>query len=176
MYRSISLYFFILHFFSNLRTRSSKSFDDNQRVIFIFFTRKALERKKSYNCNTCISAFATLWSNKNETRAIVCKQQTVPRCSLFIGGRIHNRKKVCRSFSNREGTVSGLGQSDYRSGERGGDPVQVSPVQSFGLTINSGCGKREAHINWSMVTCKMAALVWNYIKDYWPCAGAESRQ
>ena len=25
------------------------------------------------------------------------------------------------------------------------------------LLTNSGCGKREAHINWSMVTCKMAA-------------------
>ena len=27
------------------------------------------------------------------------------------------------------------------------------------LHTNSGCGKREAHINWSMVTCKMAAPV-----------------
>ena len=27
------------------------------------------------------------------------------------------------------------------------------------LHTNSGCGKRGAHINWSMVTCKMAALV-----------------
>ena len=27
------------------------------------------------------------------------------------------------------------------------------------LQTNSGCGKRETHINWSMVTCKMAAPV-----------------
>ena len=27
------------------------------------------------------------------------------------------------------------------------------------LHTNSGCGKRQAHINWSMVTCKMAAPV-----------------
>ena len=25
------------------------------------------------------------------------------------------------------------------------------------LHTNSGCGKREAHINWTMVTCKIAA-------------------
>ena len=27
------------------------------------------------------------------------------------------------------------------------------------IHTNSGCGKGEAHINWSMVTCKMAAPV-----------------
>ena len=27
------------------------------------------------------------------------------------------------------------------------------------LHTNSGCGKREAHINWSIMTCKMAAPV-----------------
>ena len=44
------------------------------------------------------------------------------------------------------------------------------------LHTNSGCGKREAHINcWSMVTCEMAAPVyWNYLEDCWPCAGGLS--
>ena len=42
------------------------------------------------------------------------------------------------------------------------------------LHTNSGCGKREAHINWSMVTCKMAAIVRNYLEDYWPCVGGLS--
>ena len=30
---------------------------------------------------------------------------------------------------------------------------------SYTLHTNGGCGKREAHINWSMVTCKKAAPV-----------------
>ena len=39
------------------------------------------------------------------------------------------------------------------------------------LLTNSGCGKREAHINWSMVTCQGSTRYWNYLEDYWPCAG-----
>ena len=35
----------------------------------------------------------------------------------------------------------------------------------------SGCGKREAHMNWSMVTCKGSTRYWSYLEDYWPCAG-----
>ena len=35
--------------------------------------------------------------------------------------------------------------------------------------------KREAHMNWSIVTCKMAAPVTaNYLEVYWPCAGGLS--
>ena len=34
------------------------------------------------------------------------------------------------------------------------------------------CLGPEAHINWSMVTWKMA--YWNYLEDYWPCAGGLS--
>ena len=41
-------------------------------------------------------------------------------------------------------------------------------------TINSGCGKREAHINWSMVTCKGSTRYSNYLEDYWPGAGGLS--
>ena len=38
--------------------------------------------------------------------------------------------------------------------------VSILPILSTcALHTNSGCGKREAHINWSMVTCKMAAPV-----------------
>ena len=40
---------------------------------------------------------------------------------------------------------------------------------------HSGRGKREAHtINWSMVARKMAALVWNKLEVYSPCAGGLS--
>ena len=34
--------------------------------------------------------------------------------------------------------------------------------------------EREAYINWSMVTCKKATLVRNYLEVYWPCAGGLS--
>ena len=34
--------------------------------------------------------------------------------------------------------------------------------------------KREAHINWYMVTCKGSTRYWNYIEDYWSCAGVLS--
>ena len=37
---------------------------------------------------------------------------------------------------------------------------------------NSGCGKREVHI--ITVTCKGSTRYWNYLKDYWPCAGGLS--
>ena len=39
--------------------------------------------------------------------------------------------------------------------------------------IISGCGKIEAHLNWSMVTPEKACTCyWNYLEDYyWPCAG-----
>ena len=37
-----------------------------------------------------------------------------------------------------------------------------------------GVGKREAYINWYMVTCKKATLVRNYLEVYWPCAGGLS--
>ena len=35
----------------------------------------------------------------------------------------------------------------------------------------SGCRKREAHIIWSMVTCKGSTRYSNYLEDYWTCAG-----
>ena len=32
--------------------------------------------------------------------------------------------------------------------------------------------KREANINWSMVTCQGSTRYWNYLVEvYWPCAG-----
>ena len=34
--------------------------------------------------------------------------------------------------------------------------------------------EREAHINWSMVTCQGSTRYWNYLEDYWPCAGGLS--
>ena len=37
-----------------------------------------------------------------------------------------------------------------------------------------GVGKREAHMNWSMVTCKDSTPSWNYHVDYWLCAGGHS--
>ena len=41
------------------------------------------------------------------------------------------------------------------------------------ILIIVGVG-REAHINWTVVTCKMAAPVRNYLEDYWPRAGGLS--
>ena len=38
----------------------------------------------------------------------------------------------------------------------------------------SGCGKKEAWINWSMVTCRGSTRYWNDLEDYWPCAGGLS--
>ena len=38
------------------------------------------------------------------------------------------------------------------------------------IVYNGGCGKREAHIDWSMVTCKGSTRYWNYLEEYWPCA------
>ena len=38
-------------------------------------------------------------------------------------------------------------------------------------TNNSECGKREANIIWSIVTCKGSTRYWNYLEDYWPSAG-----
>ena len=43
------------------------------------------------------------------------------------------------------------------------------------LRANSGCmWESEAYINWSIVTCKNATFVRNYLKVYWPCAGGLS--
>ena len=48
-------------------------------------------------------------------------------------------------------------------------------LSACSLHAISGCGKREAHISWSMVTCKMAGTRYrNYLEDYWPCAGGLS--
>ena len=40
--------------------------------------------------------------------------------------------------------------------------------------INSGCGKREVHINWSMVMQKGSTRYAKYLEDGWPCAGGLS--
>ena len=45
---------------------------------------------------------------------------------------------------------------------------------SYIIPLVSGCGKREAHNNWSMVTCKGSTRYWNYLEVYWPCAGGLS--
>ena len=55
------------------------------------------------------------------------------------------------------------------------DPVIVQPILSTCLLYtNSGCGKKEAHINSSMVTCKDNTRYSNYLENYWPCAGGLS--
>ena len=38
------------------------------------------------------------------------------------------------------------------------------------LHTNSGCGKREAHISWSMVRPAKAARYRNYLENYESCA------
>ena len=47
-------------------------------------------------------------------------------------------------------------------------------LSSCPLHTNSECRKIEAHINWPMVTCKGSTRYWNYLEDYWPCAGGVS--
>ena len=47
--------------------------------------------------------------------------------------------------------------------------LSACPVQT-----NSGRGKKEAHINWSMVTCQGSTRYWDYLDDYWPCTGGLS--
>ena len=39
------------------------------------------------------------------------------------------------------------------------------------LYATSGFGKRETRIGWSVVTCESSTRYWNYLEDYWPCAG-----
>ena len=36
------------------------------------------------------------------------------------------------------------------------------------------CGKREAQVNRSMMILEKATPVWNYLEDYWSCAGGLS--
>ena len=51
----------------------------------------------------------------------------------------------------------------------------MSPILSTcPLHTSSGCGIREARIDWSMVICIGSAHYCNYLKDYWPCAGGPS--
>ena len=42
------------------------------------------------------------------------------------------------------------------------------------LHTSSGCGKKEAHIYCSMVTCQGGPRYWKYLEGYWPCAGGLS--
>ncbi|CAN0236523.1 unnamed protein product, partial [Ascophyllum nodosum] len=42
------------------------------------------------------------------------------------------------------------------------------------LHTNSGYGKREAHINWSVVKPEGSTHYLNYLEDYWPSAGGLS--
>ena len=60
-------------------------------------------------------------------------------------GRWNGIKKICQDVM--EGT-------DYYS-----SCAQSSHLSTYPVHTKSGCGKSEAHINWSMVTCKMAAPV-----------------
>ena len=57
--------------------------------------------------------------------------------------------------------------NQYAEGEK--QQLSTSPFHTI-----SGCGKREAHITWSMVTCKGSTRYWNYLEDYWPCVGGLS--
>ena len=50
-------------------------------------------------------------------------------------------------------------------------PSVLSPCP---LHTDSGRRKREAHINWSMMTCKGSTCYWKYFGDYWLCAGGLS--
>ena len=50
-------------------------------------------------------------------------------------------------------------------------PSRLSTCYNHFIPIVSGCGIREAHMNWSMVTCKDSTRYWNYLEDYWHCAG-----
>ena len=45
---------------------------------------------------------------------------------------------------------------------------------SWPLHTSCRCGKREARINWSMVTYKSSTCYWNYLEYYWPCVGGLS--
>ena len=54
------------------------------------------------------------------------------------------------------------------------EKVTMLPILSTcPLHTNSRRGKREAHIDWSMVTCKGSPLL-ELPKDYWSCAGGLS--
>ena len=66
-------------------------------------------------------------------------------------------------------TISGYGKREAH--------INWSMVKSAKAALHtiSGYGKREAHINWSMVkSAKAAPFYWNYLENYWPCAGGLS--
>ena len=52
--------------------------------------------------------------------------------------------------------------------------IHTPVLSTCPLHTNSGCGKREAHINWSMVTCQGSTRYWNCLEVHWPCAGGLS--
>ena len=47
-------------------------------------------------------------------------------------------------------------------------------IHTYILHFISGFGKREAHINWSMVKTEKADHYWNCLGEYWPCAAGLS--
>ena len=50
----------------------------------------------------------------------------------------------------------------------------AKPVSRDQIHQQQWVWKREAHINWSMVTCQGSSLVRNYLEVYWTCAGGLS--
>ena len=61
-----------------------------------------------------------------------------------------------------------MDEMDAVAGSEGGGEEPVSKHQ-----IQPGYGKREARINWSMVTCEGSTRYWNHLEEYWPYAGEE---
>ena len=53
--------------------------------------------------------------------------------------------------------------------------MPTSYQQYYFGAYNSGCGKREAHINWSVVTCQGITRYRNYLEDYYWSSAADSR-
>ena len=91
-----------------------------------------------------------------------------------------NVANTARDQLNRENgySLSPFAPENLVSREGFGSPVpRYMPILSAcPLQTNSGRGKREAHISWSMVTCKMAAPVTRTTLSTTDPVPAESRQ
>ena len=52
--------------------------------------------------------------------------------------------------------------------------VMVARIFNMPTSYQWWVWEREAHINWSLMTCQGSTCYWNYFKVYWPCSGGLS--
>ena len=168
----------------SLSNAARLSFSDLCILLFLFLSL----------CRLCVCVFlCSHWSFVDVPLIFFCPADHVPdwqpRVLLgMVEARSVNVKKT--TTTTVSGLPGSLGSQVHRHHK--GEPrashiplgtslgrswLNYSTLQHslyFQHATISGCGKREARIKWSMVTCKSRTRYWNYLEDYWPCAGALS--